>query len=612
MAKSKTINVKAKATGTEKTSRKLGKIDKSIKSMGMSAVKAGAAFFGAQALISGLKASIRLAGEQEQAEKKLETALGRTSQSLLAHASALQKQTAFGDEAIIGVQASIAAFIKDEDQIKKATEATLDLSVATGMDLKSAGDLVAKTLGSSLNAMSRYGVAVDGAVGSTERLESLTNNVAKLFGGQAKAQADTMTGALDQMHNALGDVAENIGLSLSPLIIGLADGIKNLATETGAEQKEARTLFNTLKDLTATEEVRERAMQSINEQYADYLPHLLDESSTLAEIERAQDRVTGAMLKRLALTINEEKIADLMRTKLALTGAEPGLIDANALAYKRYQDAVIQGMRNADVLAESQDQNYANFTAQSIASGIALENLNKNREDQKEVQAEINKLNEDAVTLAESFSETILKMPERPVFDLFDDEEIDILPDVIINMQEMVDMMDEAFGTEDDKTDKSLNRKINGARELSSVLDGIFDPETTGGEVIKDMALQLLNLFEGVVISSGAVNTALSAIWTGPVGWGAIIGSLALLEGAKAGVRALEFADGGIVPGQGSGDTVPAMLTPGEVILNQAQQQNLVGGMGGVTINISAPLVDETVIDHIIPAIQKAHRMNLA
>ena len=33
---------------------------------------------------------------------------------------------------------------------------------------------------------------------------------------------------------------------------------------------------------------------------------------------------------------------------------------------------------------------------------------------------------------------------------------------------------------------------------------------------------------------------------------------------------------------------------------------------GGITINISAPLVDETVIDHIIPAIQKAQRMNLA
>ena len=49
------------------------------------------------------------------------------------------------------------------------------------------------------------------------------------------------------------------------------------------------------------------------------------------------------------------------------------------------------------------------------------------------------------------------------------------------------------------------------------------------------------------------------------------------------------------------------MLTPGEVILNAAQQENLVGGMGGnVTVNISAPLVDETVVDSIIPAIQTA------
>ena len=43
-------------------------------------------------------------------------------------------------------------------------------------------------------------------------------------------------------------------------------------------------------------------------------------------------------------------------------------------------------------------------------------------------------------------------------------------------------------------------------------------------------------------------------------------------------------------------------LTPG---MNQ-------NGPQGITLNISAPLVDETVIDSIIPAIQKAQRMNLA
>jgi hypothetical protein len=35
-------------------------------------------------------------------------------------------------------------------------------------------------------------------------------------------------------------------------------------------------------------------------------------------------------------------------------------------------------------------------------------------------------------------------------------------------------------------------------------------------------------------------------------------------------------------------------------------------GSAGVTVNISAPLVDETVVDTIIPAIEKAQRMNLA
>ena len=35
------------------------------------------------------------------------------------------------------------------------------------------------------------------------------------------------------------------------------------------------------------------------------------------------------------------------------------------------------------------------------------------------------------------------------------------------------------------------------------------------------------------------------------------------------------------------------------------------GNNGNITINISAPLVDETVVDHIIPAIRRAEQLNL-
>lgn len=58
---------------------------------------------------------------------------------------------------------------------------------------------------------------------------------------------------------------------------------------------------------------------------------------------------------------------------------------------------------------------------------------------------------------------------------------------------------------------------------------------------------------------------------------------------AQGGTGGGSFARGGVVPGSGSGDTVPAMLTPGEVVLNKRQQQmigvgriyNVLGATGG-------------------------------
>jgi len=220
------VNIDIKTRGAKKSKQDISGLSTSISSLGRSALNAGAAYFGTRGLIQGLMESTRLAGVQEQAEKSLEVALGKRSQALLDQASALQKVTTFGDESIIGVQASIAAFVDSEEQIKKATEATLDIAVAMGMDLKSAGDLVAKTLGSSTNAMSRYGIEVKGAVGSTERLESLTGNVAKLFGGQASAQAQTYAGSVEQLKNQLGDMGEQIGRIVIPVFEKLAPHLK--------------------------------------------------------------------------------------------------------------------------------------------------------------------------------------------------------------------------------------------------------------------------------------------------------------------------------------------------------------------------------------------------
>ena len=82
-----------------------------------------------------------------------------------------------------------------------------------------------------------------------------------------------------------------------------------------------------------------------------------------------------------------------------------------------------------------------------------------------------------------------------------------------------------------------------------------------------------------------------------------------------------KFATGGMVRGQ---DNVPIMAQAGEFIMqrsavdnigiqNLANLNNGTSGVGNnITVNISAPLVDDTVVDHIIPAIEKASRFDRA
>ena len=86
---------------------------------------------------------------------------------------------------------------------------------------------------------------------------------------------------------------------------------------------------------------------------------------------------------------------------------------------------------------------------------------------------------------------------------------------------------------------------------------------------------------------------------------------LSIFSGAgaiKTGLKAFGFNEGGVVPSvrpNSNKDTVPALLTPGEVILNAAQQKNLVNKLNGVTINISGDFVGtEAMADKLAQIIE--------
>ena len=159
------------------------------------------------------------------------------------------------------------------------------------MDLKSAGDLVAKTLGSSTNAMSRYGIEVTGAVGSTERLESLTGNVARLFGGQASAQAETLAGSIEQMKNAIGDAGEAIGSLLAPMVVSTAQGIKFMAEQVGGLIEKFREFGDeeTLVKLFTNQEVQlQKFKESLDGLTKDELVKMRDSFGMIVNDEQTE------------------------------------------------------------------------------------------------------------------------------------------------------------------------------------------------------------------------------------------------------------------------------------------------------------------------------------
>ena len=108
--------------GAKKSNTEMSKLSKTSKSLGTALGGAAAAYFGTTGLISAIQGSIHAFQIQEMAEKKLQTALGRTSQALLNQASALQKVTSFGDEAIIAQQAFLGSIGFTEEKIKETVD----------------------------------------------------------------------------------------------------------------------------------------------------------------------------------------------------------------------------------------------------------------------------------------------------------------------------------------------------------------------------------------------------------------------------------------------------------------------------------------------------------
>ena len=235
MADYATLNLRLKNNqfnrGVDQSMGKLGKMGTMVKAAGTAI--AGA--FVVKKLISFGMESVRLFNKQEDAVKSLSAALdiGGQKMSRLTpifenYASALQKQTIYGDEVILAQMAYGKNLGITTDKLKAATKAAIGLAAKFNLDLKTSMMLVGRASQGQTQMLTRYGITLDDTLGPQEKFNELLKIGADNF-GLAEAQTQTTAGRLKQLSNTWGDLKELIGGSVVEFynLNGVLEGIKN-------------------------------------------------------------------------------------------------------------------------------------------------------------------------------------------------------------------------------------------------------------------------------------------------------------------------------------------------------------------------------------------------
>jgi len=309
--------------GLNDANKSLSGFQKQNTAMLKSLAGAFAAAFSVTAVIASTKKAAEAADIQVKAETKLLGALnGRRSvtSDLIRLAGELQTKTLFGDEVTTDAMASLAIFVKEEKQLKALIPVVQDMATVLKMDLSSAANLVGKSIGSSTNALQRYGIKIDGAAGSNERAASAISALTSKFKGQAEMAAKVGLGPFTQLKNAISDVWEAIGIKLLPAIqsvskslTGMASSLAGSTTNLEKEREEINRLVLSITGYIEGSEKRVEAINQLKLLYPSYFGNLDAEKTKNSDLIGVLRQVNDEYAKRAVLEQYADELAGVAK-----------------------------------------------------------------------------------------------------------------------------------------------------------------------------------------------------------------------------------------------------------------------------------------------------------
>jgi len=209
-----------------------GKLEKfgKVAAAAFAAAAAAAAAYAGKLAIEGVKAAIEDEAAQARLAKALESVTGATEAQIKAVEDQILKTslaTGVADDKLRPALQRLATATGDVTKSQDLLKLALDISAATGKDVETVSNALAKAYEGNTSSLSRLGVGLSAAEIKTLGLEGAVEQLGKTFGGAAATQANTFEGQINRLKVGFDEAKESVGAALLPALKNLLDYFTN-------------------------------------------------------------------------------------------------------------------------------------------------------------------------------------------------------------------------------------------------------------------------------------------------------------------------------------------------------------------------------------------------
>jgi phage-related protein len=248
-----TTDAKGASAGIDSVTSKTSKLGTAGKLAGR-ALAAGLGL----AVVGGVKAA-QAAAADEQAQVKLANAIKNATGARGADVakvedwiSAQGKALGVADDQLRPALENLVTATHDVGKAQQLATIAMDVSARKGISLESVSKSLAKAQATgNVAALAKYGVATKDAAGKALSLEQVTKNLANTYKGSAAASADTAAGKQKRLQVAMGELQEEIGAKLLPVLLKLSGAGLKVVDWISKNQAAAAAIIGTIAGLLA-------------------------------------------------------------------------------------------------------------------------------------------------------------------------------------------------------------------------------------------------------------------------------------------------------------------------------------------------------------------------